>query len=103
MIFASPQAWSFISNGAHARGHLSFPVFVVAQEELLVPKIERGGQKKTCHTGVSHFLKAAICRVHATADNSKSASRHLLAQVVVLGKVNADVEPSQLIETLSVE
>ena len=69
---------------------------MVAQKELSVPGIERGGEKKTGHASVSHFLKAAIRRIHATADNSKSASRHLLAQVIVLSEMDPHVESAQL-------
>ena len=73
---------------------------MVAEEEILVPVIERRGQEESRNAQMPHLLEAPIGGVHASPDNPKFASCHLLAQVVVLREVHLLVKSSQLVEAL---
>ena len=50
-----------------------------------------------------HLLKAAIGRVHSSADNSKLAARNLLAQQIVFGELCPFVEPAQFLKFFPIE
>jgi hypothetical protein len=79
---------------------LGLPILMVAQEEVFVPVVERRGQEKSRDAQVPHLLEAAIGGINAAAHDPEFAARHLLAQMVVLGKVHLFVKFSQLVEAL---
>jgi len=76
---------------------------VVAKEMALVAVIQRGCEKELDHSQASHLLKAPVCGIHASANDSKLASGNLLAQKVVFRKVNLFVKAGKLIEAPLVE
>jgi hypothetical protein len=71
---------------------------MVAQEEVFVPVVERRGQEKSRNAQVPHLLEAAIGRINAATHDPEFAARHLLAQMVVLGKVDLLVKSSELVK-----
>src|SRR4029077_17321436 len=96
----TPYCYQAPNSGLLSRHLLSLPILVVAQEEILVPVVERCGQKKSRDAQVPHLLEAPIGGVHASPDNPKFAACHLLAQMVVLREVHLLVKTSQLVEAL---
>jgi hypothetical protein len=82
---------------------LRLPILVVAQEETLVPIVERRRQEQPRDVKMSHLLEATIRGVDAAADNPEFASCHLLTQVIVLGKMHLLTEPTEFIEALFLE
>src|SRR5437588_11063190 len=78
-------------------------VLVVAQEEFFAPRVHRGLQEESRHAEMPHLLKAAIGRVHSSADNSKLAARNLLAQQIVFGELCPFVEPAQFLKFFPIE
>jgi len=69
----------------------------------LVAVIQCGSEKELDHSQASHLLKAPVCGIHASANDSKLASSYLLAQKVVFRKMNLFVKTGKLVEAPLVE
>ena len=82
---------------------LNFPIFVVAQKVARVPVVECGLQEQSRYRAVAHLLEAAIAGIDAASHDGELASRHLLAQHVVLGEVYLLVKTAQFEKALAVE
>jgi hypothetical protein len=55
------------------------PVFVVAQEETLIVRMQGRVQKEAHQIEMTHFLKAAICSNDMTGYDGEAAARDFLA------------------------
>jgi hypothetical protein len=84
-------------------GVFGLPVFVVAEEMAGVPEIHRGEEEKPDYASAAHFLKPPIGRIHSSANDTKLASSHLLAQKVVFGEVYLFVKTLQFVKAPFIE
>jgi len=82
---------------------LRLPVLVIAEEMTLVAVVNGGGEEEFDHLHVAHLLKAAVRRIHSTTHDAKALSRDLLAQEVILGKVDLLVKAPQFGESPCIE
>ena len=76
---------------------------MVAEEEVVVPGVERGGNEQARDSEISHVLEAAVGGDDVPAHDPETQARHLLAEQVILGVQSAFVKAAQFIEARSVE
>ena len=78
--------WSFLRSRREPRrkkpqpAWLSFgvPVFMVAQEETLIVRMQGRVHKEAHQIEMTHFFKAAICSHDVTGHDGEAAARHFL-------------------------
>src|SRR5208283_2485341 len=68
------------------RAGLGLPVFVIAQEVVLVPVVHCRLQEQPAHAQMSHLLEPAVSGVDTAADDAKSFALHLLAEQIIFGE-----------------
>ena len=82
---------------------LRLPVFVIAQEIVLVPVVHRSLQEQPADAQMSHFLESAVGGVDAATDDSEAFPLHLLSEKVILGEGHLLMESAELAELLKLE
>jgi hypothetical protein len=77
---------------------LGLPVFVIAQEIVLVPVVHCSFQEQPSHAQMSHLPESAVRRVNAAADDPKAFTLYLLAEQIIFGEGHLLVKSAELPE-----
>src|ERR1700677_211642 len=91
------------ANSRAREPHLSLPIFMIAQEVILVPVIHRRLQEQPSRAPVSHFFEPAVCRINSAADDPKAFAFYLLCQQIIFGEGHLLVKSAQLPELFQLE